>query len=81
MTDEGISIESMYEPQHLDKDNQDELSQIMENITNEQLYEYIRAEYKHDMKYDKINKHIIVLNLDKNDKDILSNYIDIITDK
>ena len=58
MTDEGLNITSMYEPRHLDKDDQDELTQTMENITNEQFNEYIKAEDKHDLKYDQINKRI-----------------------
>ena len=51
----------MCEPQRLDKDSQDELSQIIEDITNEQFNAYIKAEDKHDMKYDLINKHISIL--------------------
>ena len=34
----------MYEPQHLEKYSQDEMTQIMENITNEHFNEYIKAE-------------------------------------
>ena len=81
LLDEGFIISSMHEPKHLEKDSQDELSQIMENITNEHFNEYIKAEHKCDEKYEQLNKRISILNLDRFNNDILINYKDIITDK
>ena len=40
----------MYDPQHLEKDRQDEMTQIVENITNEHFKEYIKADNKNDFK-------------------------------
>ena len=34
LTDEGFNITSMYDPQNLEKGSQDEMTQIMGNITN-----------------------------------------------
>ena len=70
----------MYDPQHLEKDSQDEMTQIMENITNEHFNEYQGGKYKR-LQYDQINRHINSSNLDKNNNNILINYKDIITDK
>ena len=80
LTDEGFNITSMYDPQHLEKDSQDEMTQIMENITNEHFNEYQGGKLKR-LQYDQINKHINISYLDKNNNDILINYKDIITDK
>ena len=41
------------------------------NVTNEPFSEHIKADHKHDMKYDQIKKHINNQNLDKNDHDML----------
>ena len=72
MTDEGFNITSMYDPQNLEKGSQDEMTQIMENITNEHFNGYIKAENKKDLHFDQINKHINISNLEKNNNDIFN---------
>ena len=52
---EGFKLVSLYEPKQLDKDTRCELTELIQDITNEQFEEYLNDEYKCDDKVDHIN--------------------------
>ena len=65
----------------LDKDTRDGLTELMNTITNEQFNEYIKSVDKGDNKYNLIDKRVTLLQLDKRNKEPLTQFKDIIMNK
>ena len=78
---EGFKLVSLYEPKQLDKDTRCELTELIQDITNEQFEEYLNDEYKCDDKFDHINRRVSLLSLSPTNIDLLRKYKDIIMNK
>ena len=81
LTKEGFDIVNLYEPKKLDRDTRDELTELIENLTQEQFDEYVNDGDKDNKTYECINKRASLLNLDRENIEQLTQYKDILMNK
>ena len=72
---------SVSEPKKLDRDTRDELTELIEEITEEPFNEYLNSNNKSNEQYEEINERITLLNLDRNDNETLTEFKDIVMNK
>ena len=78
---EGFELVSLYIPKKLDADTREALTEILQEITDEQFEDYIRADNKDLDIYKPINDRVVILNLSSDDVELLRNYKDITMSK
>jgi hypothetical protein len=78
----GISVEELYEPKKLKKDTRDEMTGVIENISEELFNDFLKEDAdKMATKFDKINEKLSILGLIGKGNGTLKQYKDIITNK
>ena len=78
----GISVEELYEPKKLRKDTRDEMTEVIENISEELFNEFLKEDTnKMDSKFDNINTNLYTLGLIGKGTETIKQYKDIITNK
>jgi hypothetical protein len=78
---EGFELVSLCIPKKLDADTREALTEMLQEITDEQFEDYIRADNKDLDIYKPINDRVVILNLSSDDVELLRNYKDIIMSK
>ena len=79
----GIVIEELYKPKKLTKDTRNELTALLQNISDEAFNKYLSSEglEQCNSEFDSINNNLGLLGLINKPGDTLKQYKDIITNK
>ena len=76
-----IILEELYTPKKLTKDTRDELTALIQNISDDVFNKYLTSDDKNNLEFDSINNNLGLLGLTNKSNIILTEYKDIITNK